>query len=68
VEQRKRNPLYRKLGHIPNMPGYGRNRLLGEPSSFTLNLLNRRSDLLVAQIGVDGGLNPDGWRGGSDEP
>jgi putative transposase len=33
------------------MPNYCRNRLPGETFFFTVNLLDRRSDLLVARIG-----------------
>jgi putative transposase len=34
------------------MPDYRRNRIAGAPYFFTVNLLDRRSGLLVAQIDV----------------
>jgi putative transposase len=38
------------LGHIPGMPDYRRDRVPGGTFFFTVNLLDRRSDLLVTQI------------------
>jgi putative transposase len=40
------------LGHIPGMPDYRRNRVPGGTFFFTVNLLDRRSDLLVTQINL----------------
>ena len=46
----ERIPPSEKLGHIPGMPDYRRNRVPGGTFFFTVNLLDRRSDLLVTQI------------------
>src|SRR5690348_6312469 len=48
----ERIPPFRKLGHIPSMPDYRRNRVPGGTFFFTVNLLDGRSDLLVRQIDI----------------
>jgi putative transposase len=40
------------LGHIPGMSDYRRNRVPGGTFFFTVNLLDRPSDLLAAQIDI----------------
>jgi hypothetical protein len=42
----------RKLGHIPDILDYCRNQVSGGTFFFAVNLLDRRSDLLVTQIDV----------------
>jgi hypothetical protein len=46
------------------MPDYRRNRVPGGAFFFTVNLLDRRSDLRR----MTRGLYPTGWIGGSREP
>ena len=48
----QRIPPFRKLGHTPGMPDYRRDRVPGGTFFFTVNLLDRRSDLLVTQIDI----------------
>jgi hypothetical protein len=43
---------FRKLGHISRMPDYRCNRVPGGTFFFTVNLLDRNSDLLAAQIDI----------------
>src|SRR5438128_11662261 len=50
TEKRKRIPPFVNAGHTPLMPDYRRNRVPGGTFFFTVNLLDRRSDLLVPQI------------------
>jgi hypothetical protein len=52
AEKAQRIPPFRKLGHISRMPDYRRNRVPGGTFFFTVNLLDRNSDLLVAQIAM----------------
>jgi putative transposase len=44
--------LWADLGHVPTMPNYRRNRIPGATYFFTVNLRDRRSGLLAAQIGA----------------
>ena len=46
----QRLPPLREPGHTPIVPDYRRNRVPGGTFFFTVNLLDRRSDLLVTQI------------------
>src|SRR3984893_10828301 len=50
AEKRKRIPPFCEAGHTPVMPHYRRNRVPGGTYFFTVNLLDRRSNLLVARI------------------
>jgi REP element-mobilizing transposase RayT len=50
AEKRKRIPPFSEAGHTPLMPDYRRNRVPGGTFFFTVNLLDRRSNLLVARI------------------
>ncbi len=43
-------PLRQKGRYIPAMPDYRRNRVSGGTFFFTVNLANRRSDLLIREI------------------
>src|SRR5260370_23189868 len=45
-------PPHAKLAHTPGMPDYRRNGVRGGTFFFTVNLLDRRSDLLVRQIDI----------------
>src|SRR5262249_50601523 len=44
------SPPRNGAGHTPPMPDYHRNRVSGGSFFFTINLLDRRSDLLVRHI------------------
>src|SRR3954454_11405459 len=44
--------IYFGARHNPWMPDYRRNRVPGGTFFFTVNLLDRNSDLLVAEIGA----------------
>src|SRR5438105_12121011 len=48
----QRLPPLAKAGHSLIVPEYRRNRVPGGTFFFTVNLLDRRSDLLVTQIGA----------------
>ena len=50
AEKRERIPPFAEGGHTPCMPNYRRNRVPGGTFFFTVNLLDRRSDLLVTRI------------------
>src|SRR5213594_78748 len=50
AEKRKRIPPFSEAGHTPLLPDYRRNRVPGGTFFFTVNLLDRRSNLLVARI------------------
>ena len=50
AEKRKRIPPFSKAGHTPRMPDYRRNRVPGGTFFFTVNLFDRRSNLLVERI------------------
>jgi REP element-mobilizing transposase RayT len=50
AEKRERIPPVSEVGHTPHMPDYRRNRVPGGTFFFTVNLLDRRSNLLVARI------------------
>src|SRR5260370_22372976 len=45
-------PPHANLAHPPGMPDYRRNGVPGGTFFFTVNLLDRRSDLLVRQIDI----------------
>jgi hypothetical protein len=45
-------PPFQKLGHIPDILDCCRNQVSGGTFFFAVNLLDRRSDLLVTQIDV----------------
>lgn len=49
-----RLPPLPNAGHTPVMPDYRRNRVPGGTFFFTVNLLDRRSDLLVIQTDACG--------------
>ena len=49
AEKRKRIPPFCEAGHTPAMPDYRRNRVPGGTFFFTVNLFDRRSNLLVAR-------------------
>jgi hypothetical protein len=48
----QRIPPSLKVRHTASMPDYRRNRVPGGTFFFTVNLLDRRSDLLATRIGV----------------
>jgi len=50
AEKRKRIPPFSEAGHTLFMPDYRRNRVPGGTFFFTVNLFDRRSNLLVARI------------------
>ena len=54
AEQRSAIPPFSDAWHTRFMPEYRRNRVPGGTFFFTLKLLDRRSDLLVAHVDVLG--------------
>jgi putative transposase len=50
AEKRERIPPVSEVQLTPDMPDYRRNRVPGGTFFFTVNLFDRRSNLLVAQI------------------